>query len=282
MITEDTIAKFAAAGASAPLITRLRDIAAGFATPTVHDFEDLADLLHPEVRGQRSEEQPHRDGSATDPNAPIPGVVEKEVPGDVKREALAAMQNHLIVPVEDYRAARGRQLEEGVREKTAENFKRFLQHMAALDPDLVRRMSDTLVRCGAPVRYQAWGKLKAKHVALWTDPGCGGDLADATVAYCSGSDRIELIDRIGICPGLMEAGHEFCLREAHGVELRVHTLDSENTTHLPWHMLTSERGMRLIGARRPIIVPRASVPHLRLAGNPNGWIFVEGWRLTLR
>lgn len=206
---------------------------------------------------------------------PIPGVLEEEVPGEVRLGALAELKA-------THYASQANALQSAVHEKAQENFKRFLQHMMALDPHLTPQLGSQLVRASAPARYQAWGKLVNTHVPLWSSPSCGGDLARAHVDFCAGADRIELIDRIGIVPDNLAVGDEVLLREDNGVELRAHTLTSENTTHLPWRLLTAERGMRLIGARRPIVLPRASVPHLRLRGKPSGWIFVEGWRLTLR
>lgn len=205
---------------------------------------------------------------------PSPGYKDHEVAGEVKQEALA------LATTADLRSDQAQQLEAGARAKRIENTKRFIMHIGGIDPGYIERHGRMLMGCVGPTRYQAWGKITSQHIPLWSKSSCGGDLADSEAEFCSAPDRIELIDRIGICPGRLDSSAEFALRQD-GVELRGHTIDNMTTTHLPWHMLTSERGLRLIGARRPVVLPRASVPCLRLPAQAQGWIFVEGWRMIL-
>lgn len=235
---------------------------------------------------------------------PFPGYLDKEVPGEVKKEALAArdaaMQAQGIPPsreemlearknasrantaqlVADRKLSAAEELARAQHEKRNANFRAFIQHMAALDPFSTERMADMLAHARTPVRYQAWGRLD-RNIALWSSASCGGDLANLNVEYCSAPDRIEMIDRIGFHPDIISGALKARITEINAIELQVHALESKNTSHLAYELLCRSRGLRLFGAGRPIVLPRASVPLLHLNCDVPGWIFVEGWRLSL-
>lgn len=224
---------------------------------------------------------------------PFPGYLDKEVPGEVKKEALAqdavraalearknASRANTAQLVADRKRNAAEELARAQHEKRNANFRAFIQHMAALDPFSTERMADVLTHARTPVRYQAWGRLD-RNIALWSSASCGGDLANLNVEYCSAPDRIEMIDRIGFHPDIISGALKARITEINAIELQVHALESKNTSHLAYELLCRSRGLRLFGAGRPIVLPRASVPLLRLNCDVPGWIFVEGWRLSL-
>lgn len=235
----------------------------------------------------------------------IVGTLEAVVEAEAKREALAArdaaLQAQGIPPSREALATdrfalaaiaensdtalggrKQAELRDAVREKMARNFSNFLKHMAALHPHVVEQMAGQLTHARPLVRYQAWGKA-LKRTALWSSAHAGGDLALADMEYCSAPDRIEMIDRIGIRAGHLTPEQELRLRDPfwRGITLSTHTFNRQESRHMPFYELILEGGLRLTGAARPMVVPRASVPCLEFEFDFDGWVMVEGWRLSL-
>jgi hypothetical protein len=226
---------------------------------------------------------------STSEELPLHGVVEKEVPGEVKREALAAMQNQGIPDMSEFREKARRLMlapEQAFAPQAVSaghrNLERFLSFIAHTDKGCFDALTD-LGRLKPPSRYQAWGETANGELPLWSNGTCGGNLERMNRNVSCG-DRIELIDRIGIVPDagvLTNKGLMQVLEADDAFRLVTHNLVNYGHRTLAFRHLAATGGVKLTGPARLLVSPRSTVPHLQSRYFFKGQYFVEGWRLVL-